>query len=35
MPDNSLFVTIFSRQSWPLQSTATRVISMATFLVRI
>src|SRR6516164_10459135 len=32
MPDISLLVTTFSRHSWPLQSTATSVMSMATFL---
>jgi hypothetical protein len=31
MPDWSLVVTTFSRQSWLLQRTATRVTSMATF----
>src|ERR1700722_13278967 len=31
MPDCSLVVTIFSRHSGPLQRTATRVTSMATF----
>src|SRR5689334_9359957 len=32
MPDWSLVVTTFSRQSWLLQRTATRVTSMATFV---
>src|SRR5712691_10713469 len=32
MPDCSLVVTIFSRQSWPLQRRATRVTSMVTFM---
>ena|SRR5258708_37502862 len=31
MPDCSLVVTTFSRHSWPLQRTATRVTSMVTF----
>src|SRR5882724_7255900 len=31
MPDWSLVVTTFSRQSWLLQRTATRVMSMVTF----
>src|SRR5665213_2015203 len=32
IPDCSLLVTTFSRHSWPLQRTATRVTSMATFV---
>src|SRR5882724_13378825 len=32
MPDWSLVVTTFSRQSWLLQRTATRVTSMVTFV---
>ena len=31
MPDCSLVVTTFSKQSWPLQRTATRVMSMVSF----
>src|SRR5258708_227523 len=32
IPDCSLLVTTFSRQSWPLQRTATRVTSMMSFV---
>src|ERR1700682_5565605 len=32
IPDCSLLVTTFSRQSWPLQSTATRGTSMVSFV---
>src|SRR5580704_13878388 len=31
IPDCSLLVTTFSRHSWPLQRTATRVTSMVSF----
>ena len=34
IPDISLLVTTFSRQSWPLQRIATRVTSMVTFVDR-